>query len=105
MATLVSSTTHSRTSLQLTGSTLGDACLVSVSALSNLRSRKPGTMNMTGMSLMGGMRSRTYYSVLGLTHSFANESSDEDVKEKIQRCVKQEHIDPEDFKGVRRDFF
>lgn len=25
---------------------------------------------------------------------------DNEIKEKIQRCVKQGHIDPEDFKGV-----
>lgn len=25
---------------------------------------------------------------------------DDEIKEKIQRCVKQGHIDPEDFKGV-----
>lgn len=28
-----------------------------------------------------------------------DELTDEDVKEKIRRCVKQAHIDPEDFKG------
>lgn len=28
--------------------------------------------------------------------------SDDGVKEKVRRCVKQAHIDPEDFKGVRQ---
>lgn len=32
-------------------------------------------------------------------------STDADVKKKIERCVRQAHIDPEDFNGVRFTIF